>query len=61
MSEEQLRNEIKKAKSTIKWIRVNPLGFEKDDQETRIEKLKGYVEKLENDLHHLTSDNHELF
>lgn len=59
MNEEQLRKEIKKVKSTIRWIHEES-GFDKDDQKTRIENLKGYIGKLENDLHHLTSDNHEL-
>ncbi len=65
-NEEQLREEIKKVKSTIKWI-LEESGPDKDDQlegwicrKTRIENLKGYIWKLKSDLHHLTSDNHEM-
>ena len=57
-NEEQLRKEIKKVKSTIKWIHE---GGGTGDKKTRIENLKGYIGILESDLHHLTSDNHEMF
>ena len=58
--EEQLREEIKKVESTIKWI-LEESGVDEDDQKTRIENLNGYIWKLKSDLHHLTSDNHEMF
>ena len=59
-SVEQLTKEIKKVESTIKWI-LEECGFDKGDQKTRIENLNGYIWKLKSDLHHLTSDNHEMF